>query len=1072
VFVFLFGLQIAGAQDVIKFLTGSEFSPEQQKALRQSRQFKTITPEEIEKGKAELERQEKAGQLEEQKRIEKEEKEEKEAQKIAEISNQEKELRYIANKYRDRTIRSLDLLSRSFIESQTSRQDIQRNLEKLDLQLIDAFDQYQEDAIDDILSRFQLRSSLYRDSIKRLRQIFSENKKEPVAKIKVIAVSEADAKIEEAVAAIETKQTESPRDNLENIYGDYIDKVVKEILDNFTLKWAAKDTLLAYEEELPYAKPVEELQLFGHELFSRPSDTFAPPTSMPVTEDYLVGPGDEIKVLMWGRIDADYSLVVSRDGTIQFPRIGTITVAGMSYKEMKKHLKKEAESITGVNISLTMGRLRSITIFVVGEIKRPGAYTVSAFDTVINALLLSGGPTALGSLRNVQLKRKDKIVTSVDFYDFLLEGETSKDRRLQPGDVVFIPEARTLVAVAGNVKRPAIYELRGDRSLKTLIGLAGGLAPGASKQRLQIERSYEHQKQLVLDVTFEGSKATKTFNLQDGDIVKVFPIAPDKVDAVYLYGNVLRPGSHSYRLGMRVSDLIRDETELRSDSDFSYALIKRYVEPDMHAELIPFNLGRAILTRSRESNIKLNPYDEIYVFNKWLFSYKPYVSIKGEVRKPEIYSLTENMRIKDLVITAGGLDREAYLGESHLFRTDPENKNVTLIKFNLERVLKDDPSNNLPLQDQDEVVIHSIREYKPREAVSIYGMVNNPGQYPLAEEMTIKDLIMAGGNLRKEAFKEEAELVRFELVNGELMKTEVFSFNLTAAITGDPKDNLKLQDYDRIFIKRIPKWLDEMRVSIEGEVKYSGDYYVRDNERLSSLIERAGGFTKEAYLRGAFFTRESVRQIQRQRLDELISRMEQEITAETGLEATGAMSPEEVQAFRLSLEAKRSLLQRLRQARVTGRMVIQLAALEVFKDSKFDLRLEDGDRLLIPKEPENVNVLGEVYNSTSFLYVQGKKANFYLSRAGGPTTNADKGEMYIVRVDGTVVSRSQSGSSYTWDPETNRWVSGSFSSAEIYRGDSVLVPRKLVKIHWIKEAKDITQIMFQIAVVVGVIAAL
>jgi len=430
------------------------------------------------------------------------------------------------------------------------------------------------------------------------------------------------------------------------------------------------------------------------------------------------------------------------------------------------------------------------------------------------------------------------------------------------------------------------------------------------------------------------------------------------------------------------------------------------------------------------------------------------------------------MRIKDLIIAAGGLDREVYMGKSHLFRTDPETKNVTLIKFNLENTLMDDPSNNLLLQDQDEVVIHSIREYKPKEFVSIYGMVNNPGQYPLAEGMTIKELIMAGGNLKKEAFKDEAELVRFQLVDGELMKTEVLNFDVAKAVAGEPQENLELKEYDRIFIKRIPKWLEQIRVSIDGEVKYPGDYYIKDDERLSSLIERAGGFTKDAYLRGAFFTRERVRQVQRQRLDDLILRMEQEISAETGIEATGAMSREEVEAFRLSLEAKKALLQKLREAKVTGRMVIQLAQLEVFKDSKFDLRLEDGDQLLIPKEPQSVNVLGEVYNPTSFLYEKGKKTNFYLSRAGGPTANAEKGEMYIIRADGSVVSKSQSGSSYGWDPDTNRWTTSSFSSAELYPGDSVLVPRKLVKIHWIKETKDITQILFQMAVVVGVLAAI
>ena len=1109
---FLLNVQLTDAQDLTKYLTpGGGLTPEVQKALRESREFKTLTPEEIERGKAELEKREQEGRLEEQERVEKEKKEEKEAKKADELSQQEKELRYIANKYRDRTLRNINLLIRRYVEDQlaksniaidlqnVTKQDLQRldldsfekDLHTIDYGLIDIFDRYEEDVINDVIYKFQLKSTFYRDAGRRLREIFAEAKKEAIAKIKTHILMKVrnrelpikrlavELKSIQRAGAGSTPETENARgkltgsiDQFEKIFEDFINSITKEIFDNFTLKWAAKDFFRPYREELPYAKPVEELQLFGHEIFSRPPDTFASPTSVPVTEDYVIGPGDEIKAMMWGRIDAEYSLVVNRDGTIQFPRIGTVSVAGMTYKDMKGLLKKKAESITGVTISVTMGRLRSITVFVVGEVRMPGAYTVSAFDTVINALLMSGGPSDLGSLRSVQLKRKGKIVTTIDFYEFLLEGDTSKDRRLKPGDVVFVPKAATLVAIAGNVKRPAIYELKGDLNLSTLIDFAGGLAPSAYKQRLQIERSHEHEKQLVLDVTYGGDDAGTGFKLQDGDIVKVFPIAPEKVDAVYVYGNVSRPGSYSYSLGMRVTDVIRDETELKSDSDLSYALIKRYVEPDMHAELIPFNLGKAIIARDIHSNIKLKPYDEIYIFNKWIFSYKPYVRIRGEVRKPETYLLQENMRIRDLIVSAGGLNREAYFGRSHLFRSDPQTKNVTLIRFNLEGVLEDDSTNNLLLQDQDEVVIHSIREYKPKEMVSIYGMVNNPGQYPLAVGMSIKDLIMAGGNLRKEAYKEQAELVRFELDDGELMRKEVLNFDVAAAVAGDQQENLMLQEYDRVFIKRIPKWLDEIRVSIDGEVTYPGDYYARDDEKLSSLIERAGGFTKNAYLRGAFFTRESVRQIQRQRLEELISRMEEEIAAETGLEATGAMSREEVEAFRLSLEAKKGLLQKLRQARVTGRMVIQLSALEVFKDSKFDLRLEDGDTLLIPKEPENVNVLGEVYNPTASLFEGGKRANFYLSRAGGPTANAEKGEMYIVRADGSVLSKSQGGSSYAWDPETNRWVSGSFSSAQIYLGDSVLVPRKLVRIHWIKETKDITQILFQMAIVVGVLAAI
>jgi hypothetical protein len=289
-------------------------------------------------------------------------------------------------------------------------ESFEKDLHTINYGLIDIFDRYQEDVINDVINRFQLKSTFYRDAGRKLREIFAEGKKEAIAKIKAyilikvrngqlpikrVSVESESIQRTSVGAASETENAQrklrEPTDQLEKIFEDFMDSVTKEIFDNFTLKWAAKDIFRPYREELPYAKLVEELQLFGHEIFSRPSEDFAPPTSVPVTEDYVIGPGDEIKVMMWGRIDADYSLVVNRDGTIQFPRIGTVSVAGMTYKDMKGLLKKEAESITGVTISVTMGRLRSITVFVVGEVRMPGAYTVSAFDTVINALAQKEG---------------------------------------------------------------------------------------------------------------------------------------------------------------------------------------------------------------------------------------------------------------------------------------------------------------------------------------------------------------------------------------------------------------------------------------------------------------------------------------------------------------------------------------------------------------------------------------------------------------------------------------------------------------------------------------------------------
>jgi protein involved in polysaccharide export with SLBB domain len=1118
VILFLSGMTVK-AQDVSKYLgPGGRLTPEAQKLLLEGREFKTLTSEEVEGGRAELERRERERGFKE---LEKEREREKEARRIGELSNQERELRYILNKYRDRAIRhiysSIQELDFKLSDEQLAEPDleliiksldlerIRKSLDELDLKLIDILDRYEEDVIRDITNRFQLKSALYRDSNKKLRDMFVEKKREIVAQIKEFVffqIRQGEIPIrqieipaalpptkEEPIASNEktsrgniiqpnipvaglraapvSVEPKTPPDPIEKIFQDFTNGIIKEILDNFTLLWPVKEILP------PYAKPVEELKLFGHEVFSRLPGTFAPPTSIPVSEDYLVGPGDEIKVLMWGRIDAEYTLVVDRDGTIQFPRIGAISVGGLTYRDMKEMLKRKAESMTGVNISVTMGRFRSITVFIVGEVRNPGAYTVSAFDTLINALIISGGPTDLGSLRNVQLKRNDKIITSVDFYDFLLKGETTKDRRLQSGDVVFVPKAENLVVMAGNVKRPAIYEPKGDLRLNKLIELAGGLAPSAYRQRLQIQRSFENEKKVVLDVSYDGGGSATGFILQDGDIVEVFSITPEKVDAVYVYGNLVRPGSRAYRPGMRVSNVIRDEEDLKSDTDFTYALIKRYVEPDMHTELIPFNLGRAILARDQASDINLQPYDEIYIFSKWLFNYKRYAMIKGEVRNPGPYPIDEKMRIKDLVIAARGLGRGAYLGKSHLYRTDPKSKKVTLMEFRLDKALENDPTSNLLLEDQDEVVIHNEREYLPEQTVSIEGQVNRPGEYQYAPNMRIRDLILVGGNVKEAAYLERAELFRYQIREGKQVLTELMTFNLRKALAGDPDENLTLQRYDIILVKAIPRWLVQKTVTLQGEVRFPGTYTFRPGETLSSALYRASGFTAEAYLRGSVFTRESARVMQEQRLQEMRERLQQEIFRASAREVQAALSPEDVEAQKQFLEAQRGLLERLQQVRASGRVVLRLQPLPVFAGREHDVVLEDGDVLTVPPVPGTVNVLGQVFNPTSLIYDEKHpEVRYYLARTGGPTKYAEEKQIYVIRADGSVVSKEKSSLNVQWDEPNRRWGLGrSFYSVKLYPGDTILVPEKVIVPSVMKNIKDITQILANIAITAGVLVA-
>ncbi|MCK5509544.1 MAG: polysaccharide export protein, partial [Desulfobacterales bacterium] len=227
-----------------------------------------------------------------------------------------------------------------------------------------------------------------------------------------------------------------------------------------------------------------DLLIFGQQLFSAGPASFTPPSNMPVSTDYIIGPDDNIVVQLWGRINEQYTLTVQRDGSIQLPQIGTIQVAGLTYKQLQKLIKREAESITGVNVNVTMGKLRSITIFVVGSVKKPGAYTVSAFDTILNTLIYARGPDVLGSMRNIQLRRRNKIVTTFDLYDLILKGDNSKDMRLEPGDIIFVPKAETVVAIDGDVKVPAVYELKKEKSLLNALELAGGIKPSAYSEQI------------------------------------------------------------------------------------------------------------------------------------------------------------------------------------------------------------------------------------------------------------------------------------------------------------------------------------------------------------------------------------------------------------------------------------------------------------------------------------------------------------------------------------------------------------------------------------------------------------
>lgn len=641
------------------------------------------------------------------------------------------------------------------------------------------------------------------------------------------------------------------------------------------------------------------LPLFGYNLFAGVPSTFAPVDSIPVTPDYIVGPGDEVLIRAWGQVDIDYRAVVDRNGVINIPRVGNVTVSGIRYQDLNGFLRTAIGRVfRNFELSVTLGQLRSIQVFVVGQAKRPGSYTVSSLSTLVNALFASGGPSPKGSMRRIQLKRGDKTVTEFDLYDLLLNGDKTKDAQLLPGDVIYIPSIGDLAAIWGSVKESAIYELKSRTTLADLLQLAGGLATTAEGRRVTVERIEARKARKVDEFTLDGAGLTR--ELKDGDLVRVYALSPKFENAITLRGAVANPGRYPWREGLRIRDIIPDKDAL---------IVPDYWARQMRVPEIQI-LGEQRLRVEVTRN-----YDEI----NW------------------DYAVIERLNYEDLT--------------------------PLLIPFNLGRAfLEGDQSNNVPLRPGDVVTIFSKADI----------------QVPVSKQTKFARL--------------------------------------------------------------------------EGEFAAPGIYQILPGETLRQLVARVGGVSGNAYLFGSEFTREATRAFQQRRLDEAIEFLEREIQRNLAVTAAGATASEDLESARLQAEGQRQLAARLRQIRASGRIVLELAPERQQLENLPDLMLEDGDRFLVPARPSTVSVIGAVYNQNAFIYRSDQRVSDYLARAGGPTRDADRGSIYVIRADGIVVSERQSS-----------FFFGGVTGERLMPGDTIVVPEELEKFRFTKELKDWSQIFYQFA---------
>ncbi len=513
----------------------------------------------------------------------------------------------------------------------------------------------------------------------------------------------------------------------------------------------------------PQAPSTQNLSQFGYSLFSSGMKGGSD-ADIPVGSSYIVGPGDNLRLLMWGRINNTLTLTVSRDGSVLIPQIGPLEVAGLTFEQAKKLIEDRTGQIAGVNVDVTMGRLRSIQVFVVGEVAAPGAYSVSALAHVANALQAAGGITKVGSLRRIQLRRGNQVAQIIDLYSLLLNGRTTGNDQLEADDVIFVPVIGPVAAVAGDVKRPAIYELSGNtESISNLIRLAGGISAFGYSQRVQVERVENHARRIALDVDL-GTIRSQTLLVHDGDLVKVYPVLPVEHDVVVVRGNVNRPGKYQWHPGMRVSDLIAAAEGAAPHTFFKYALIRRKEGPARTTRLVPVDLGDALQAETMApGDLALQREDDLTVYSESQMKYLPTVQVLGEVRNPGFYVLSQGMRVSDLLYLAGGLKDDAYQKQSELARTQVINgahTSHTFIDVDLRSALAGTDDHNPLLEANDQLFVRRATDWHLPWVVYVRGRVARPGPYTIHDGERIASVLERAGGLMPDAYLPAAVLIR------------------------------------------------------------------------------------------------------------------------------------------------------------------------------------------------------------------------------------------------------------------------------------------------------------------------
>lgn len=811
------------------------------------------------------------------------------------------------------------------------------------------------------------------------------------------------------------------------------------------------------ELEKRLAEDDSALQPYGYEIFSGEPTSFNVLNNTPVPADYILGPGDVLRIQLYGKSNSTVTATIDNEGMITLDSLGPLSLAGLSYDEAKELIRSTVkERMIGMEAAVSMSELRSIQIFVVGEAYKPGAYTVSSLSTVSQALFASGGVSEIASLRAIQVKRGGDTLATFDLYKLLTQGDAQNDVRLQSGDVVFIPTRGETVSVDGEVLRPAIYELKDKETLRDVLTYAGGLLPTAYKRTVQVERIHDGVRRIeTVDLTKQGA----TYDLQSGDNVAIAAVAEEPIDSVMLIGAAVRPGAYEWREGMRVKDLIPGyQSALLPVTDLTFGLLVRTSDDRRRIKVHQFDVARAINGVDSE-NLVLQPRDQVVVFSR-------YESVEAEKNQLASWLKTESEKAREERRRVVEIYRKQYLdrliGEgiySQEIESDEPEASAQLDRqlgslFALEGRNEEDRDEDYYSQFSRyrllQPVLYQLRNQFSATGtlplVYINGEVRFPGIYPLTENADAQSLITAAGGLRESAYLARAEITRTRINSSGEATSDYVPFNVREVLNGET--SIALQGRDRVQVLPIPQWQNTLEVALEGEVRFPGTYTIRRGETLSSLIARAGGFTDFAFLRGSVFTREDLREAERRRLGELAQQLRRDIASNTITDSGNTVAYGEMN----------QLLSDLTNVEAVGRLIIDLETLLASNGNQ--IQLKDGDRLFVPTVQNTVSIIGEVQLASSYQHQAGISLEQYIERAGGLRQKADDERIYVVKANGSVMV-----------PERRSWFSsGDF--AQIEPGDTIVVPMDTQYMNNIELWSTATQIMYQVGVALAALSGL